>query len=135
MTDKHLLEELEASRSKQPLGFWGLLIASLSIWYGWFITAVEGYLLAHSEPYFQQLPEKAIGVALVIVGLVKVIGVLTHNGKMKKIGILGLSALWSGIFVLALTFSFGSGYPHPSYIFMGGVVIACFRVSLKGDFN
>ena len=135
MSDKKLMREINRERHRQPLAFWGLWIAIVSLLYGEFIVRVDGYLLRHKEPYFADLPEDLIGGLLLVAGVLKLIGVLANQNTLKKVGIVTLSALWSGLFVLAFTYSFGTGYPHPSYIFMGFVVIACFRISLKGDFG
>lgn len=135
MTDKQLMKDIERNKRRQPVAFWGLLISIASVIYGDFIVKIDGYLLANSEPYFSKLPENPIGVLLIIAGLIKLIGVLLDNGRLKKLGILFLSAMWTGLFIVALTFSFGSGYPHPSYIFIGFMMVACFRISLRGDFS
>ena len=135
MTDKQLMRDIDRNRRRQPVAFWGLWISIVSIIYGEFIVRVDGYLLAHSEPYFARIPENPVGALLVIAGVIKLVGVVLDDGLIKKIGILSLSAMWTGIFIVALTFSFGSGYPHPSYIFMGFMMIGCFRISLKGDFG
>lgn len=138
MTDEKLQEDIQKARnkrSKRPTWFWGLSIAILSIFYGEFILRVEGFLLGRVEPYFQQLPVQVIGILLIIAGLIKLFGILTNNLLLRKIGIWSLCGIWSGLFILAMTFSFGTGYPHQSYMFNGFVLAACFRVSYRGCYN
>lgn len=135
MTDKMLMHDIEELRKRQPLAFWGLLFAIGTILYGEFIVRVDGYLLAHTEPYFAKVPEDLIGYLLIGASLIKVVGVILNSGPIKRIGIISMSAVWTGVFVLATTYSFGTGYPHPSYIFMGIMMIGCYRISRKGDFG
>lgn len=135
MTDKQLMHDINKQRNRKPVAFWGLMIAICSILHGDFIVQVEGYLLAHSEPYFYKLPENVVGYILLIAGVIKLIGVIFDYNPLKKIGIWMLSGVWSGLFILSFTFSFGTGYPNPSYIFMFFIMVACFRVSWKGDFG
>lgn len=129
------MQDIDKQRKRKPVAFWGLMISLCSVLYGEFIVRVEGYLLTHSEPYFQKLPENVVGYILLAAGIIKMVGVILDYNPMKKIGIWLLSGIWSGLFVLSFTFSFGSGYPHPSYIFMVFMMVACFRVSWKGDFG
>lgn len=138
MTDEKLQEDIQKARNKhrkRPVSFWGLSIAILSILYGEFIIRVEDFLLGRVEPYFQQLPVEIIGVLLIIAGAIKLLGILTNNLLLRKIGIWSLCGIWSGLFILAMTFSFGTGYPHQSYMFNGFVLAICFRVSYKGSYD
>lgn len=135
MTDKKLAEDIEKARNKRPPHFFGITIAILSALYGEFIVRVDGFLLSWTEPYFQDIPVDLIGVLLVMAGLIKIIGIILNNTSLRKIGIWSLSGIWSGLFVLALTFSFGTGYPHPSYLFNGLVFVVCLRVSIRGNYE
>lgn len=135
MVNRKLKQDLQKASNKRPSDFWGALIAIVSVLYGEFIYRVDGYLIANAEPYLSKLPENIIGAALMILGVLKIVGLLLQYKPLKKIGIWLLSGIWSGLFFVALTYSFGTGYPHPSYIFMGMIAIGCFRVSLKGDYS
>lgn len=135
MTDKTLAKDIEKARKKRPTRFLGITMALFSLLYGEFIIRVDGFLLSWTEPYFQGVPVKLIGCLLIIAGLIKVIGNITDNLTLRKIGIWSLSGMWSGLFVLAITFSFGTGYPHPSYLFNGLALVVCLRVSIKGNYN
>ena len=134
MKDEQLMKEINQERKrKPPLAFWGLLVALQTVMMGLFIINIDGYLTAHSEPYLT-LPENIIGLFAVVVGCIKIIGVLTNNKAMKRWGIWLLAAFWGGLFFISATYSFGSGYPHESYIYSFGLMAASWRISLKGDF-
>lgn len=135
MTDKEILNDIAKLNRKPWFAFWGFLFAIGSVLYGEFIVRVDGYLLANTEPYFKMIPEDLIGWLMITAAVVKLAGVIINNGTLKRVGIISLSAMWSGIFVLATTYSFGTGYPHPSYIFMGIMMLGCFRIARKGDFG
>lgn len=135
MTDKELIEDLEEAKKKEPFPILGLFIALLSILYGEFTIRVDGYFIAHVEPYLKGLPEDIIGGILLVLGVIKLVGILSRSYKWKRIGIIGLSAAWSGLFVIAVTFSFGTGYPHPSWMFFLLAVGICLIESSKGDFG
>lgn len=135
MVNRKLKQELKKASNKRPSDFLGSLIAMVSILYGEFIFRVDGFLIANAEPYLSKLPENTIGILLVLIGVLKLIGLVLQYKPLKKIGIWLLSGMWSGLFFVSLTYSFGTGYPHPSYIFMGMIAIGCFRVSLKGDYS
>lgn len=135
MTDKNLRKDIKIAKLKRLYHPLGLLIAIVSIAYGEFTIRVNDYLIANTEPYFQSLPVKVIGFALLLSGLIKLIGILTDNTLARKIGIWSLSGVWFALFVLAVTFSFGSGYPHPSYLFNFLAWASCLIVSFKGDYR
>lgn len=135
MVNRKLKQDLQKASNKRPSDFWGALIAVVSILYGEFIFRVDGFLIANAEPYLSKLPENTIGILLMILGVLKLAGLVLQYKPLKKIGIWLLSGMWSGLFFVALTYSFGTGYPHPSYMFMGMIAIGCFRVSFKGDYS
>ncbi|MFL2132990.1 hypothetical protein [Desemzia sp. FAM 23990] len=135
MVNRKLKQDLQNASSKRPSDFWGALIAGVSILYGEFIFRVDGYFINNAEPYLNKMPENVIGLMLVFLGCLKLVGLISHNRTLKKLGIWSLSGMWSGLFFVALTFSFGTGYPDPSYIFILPMMIGCFRVSLKGDYS
>ena len=135
MVNRKLKQDLQKASNKRPSDFWGALIAFVSVLYGEFIFRVDGFLIDNAEPYLSKLPENTIGILLMIFGVLKLTGLGLQYKPLKKIGIWLLSGMWSGLFFVALTYSFGTGYPHPSYIFMGMIAIGCFRVSFKGDYS
>lgn len=135
MRNKQLQRDIHQATNQKKLAYWGLSIALLSIGFGLFTIFYDGYLIANAEPYFAKMPEDVIGSLLVIGGLIKAVGVVLQHSMSKRVGIIGLSAVWTGMLVLSTTYSFGTGHPSPSYMFMLFIVAGCYRVSLKGDFG
>lgn len=135
MSDTKLKRELYQAKNKRPSDFWGYAIALLSLGYGHFIYVFNGYLIAHAQPYLKHLPEKWIGVFLIVAALLKLLGLATQTKLLKKWSIWLLSALWGGLFFVSVTYSFGVGYPDPSYLFNLFILVACLRVSLKGNYE
>ena len=135
MTDKKLIRDIEQAKKRRSFPALGIMVALISMTYGEFIIRVDGYLLAHSEPYLSGLPEDLIGALLLGFGLVKFIAIFAQSNRWKRVGIIGLSALWSGLFAVAVTFSFGSGFPHPSWQFALFVAAICLLESRRGDYG
>lgn len=113
----------------------GISTSIVSILYGLFIIFYNGYFTGLIERYVSMDDENAIGVALVIVGLIKLIGLIINNTFLKRLGIYLLSFVWGALLGVSLVYSFGVGYPNPMPIFMGKIVWDCWRVALKGDFG
>lgn len=134
MSNRTIKREIEKER-RGRIHFWGLLIAFNSLLYGQFIINHTGFLTTQTEVYFHGIPEQLFGYGLLVFGTLKAIGVVSHNKHLRKWSIIGLSSVWSGLFVLSFTYSFGSGYPHPSWIYALFSVIVCWRISLKGEFD
>lgn len=135
MSNKGLMEEIDEERNKKaPFAFWGMLVSVFSIIFGEFVFRVDGFLLNHSEPYMQKLPENFIGIFLIVAAVIKLIGVCTEWKCFKRWGIWSLGGIWTGLFVVTITFSFGSGYPNDSYILPALMMVACYRIAIKGDF-
>lgn len=135
MTDKQLQREVKELKKRSNFAFWGFWISITSIIQGWFIYHYSGYLMVHSEPYLRFIPEKLIGIVLIAFGVVKIAGVLSDNRILKSAGIWGLSSVWTALFVVAATFSFGTGYPDDRFIIHLFIMIACYRVSFRGDYR
>lgn len=135
MENIRLKRELIVAKNKRPSDFWGFMVAFTSILHGSFLFKFVNYLTEHAEPYLSRLPGKWIGLALLIAGIMKLIGVLLNNKHLKEWSIWVLSAIWGGLWVVSLTFAFGTGYPDPYHTFMFFVFVACLRVSLKGDYK
>lgn len=135
MSDKELMKEIDQERNKKPpFSFWGLLLALFSFGWGEFILRVDGYLLSHAEPYMQKLPEWFIGWFLVMASLIKIIGVLTEIKTFKRWGIWLLGGVWCGLSVVSIAYSFGTGYPHPSWMVALLATAGCWRIAFRGDF-
>lgn len=134
MMSREIRQIAEKSRHEK-VAFWGLLMGIYSVFYGIFYLRHQGYLIANAEPYMRFLPEKTIGWAMLIFGVIKILGVLLRNDFMKMIGIWGLSAIFGGMALVAFTFSYGSGYPNSVWIDRILVVVICLRISFKGNYR
>ncbi len=135
LIDRELMKQINKERSKKPpFAFWGMMISVVSLLYGEFIWRVDGFFLNHAEPYMQKLPENFIGIFLIFGAVIKLIGVFTEIKICKRWGIWLLGGAWSGLFVVTTAFSFGTGYPHPSWIFALMLMVSSFRIAFKGDF-
>ena len=136
--NQKLMEDLDRERSRvhkaDNYAWLGLILATISLLYGEFIVRVDGFFLQHTEPYFKWLPENFIGILLMAAGLIKLIGVLTRNKRLKRYGIWALCGLWWGMVGIAWGYSFGSGYPHPSWIYMLGYALICSYEARRGVF-
>lgn len=131
-----LKEDIEELRCRKPTNIWGYIISIFSIWYGVFNILNGTYLLSRIEPYLQRIVSVDIlAYCLVVFSTVKLLGIIFNNTLARKIGIWALTGMWSGLFVLALTFSFGTGYPHATYGFNALALVICLVVSFKGDYR
>lgn len=83
---------------------------------------------------FEVVPEWSLACLLIVAGVIKIIGIIKRDKKLMRAGIITLSAVWTGTFVIYTYFSFGVGYPSPFYLLIGFVVVVCYRVARKGDF-
>lgn len=118
--------------SKRSRWFWGIAVSVYSILYGLFYVIYKGYMISHAQPFMSFLPETLIGMLLIMFGLLKITGIVTDNRVIRLIGIVGLSAIWGGMLFITTSYSFGLGYPDPSFIDKLFVWTACLRISLKG---
>jgi len=113
----------------------GLLISILSLFYGSFILIYGDYMHSLFSRLFDVIPDWSIALLLIASALIKLLGIYKKNKKVMRIGIVCLSAVWTAITAVYLVYSFGVGYPNPSFLFMGFIAIACYRVAKKGDFG
>ncbi len=115
--------------------FWGATIAWFSIFYGVFLIVFGDYMHSLFSRLFDVFPDWFIAVVLIISAVVKLVGIYSKNKKLMRVGIVALSAVWTAIEAVYLVFSFGIGYPSPSFLFVGLIVVICYRVAKKGDFG
>lgn len=128
-------EEILQEKCKGAFPFWGYAISILSLAFGGFILIYGDYMRSLFVRLFDVMPYWTIAVALIISATIKLIGIHKRNKKIMRLGIICLSAVWTAITAVYFVYSFGVGYPNPSFLFMGFVTIACYRVSKKGDFG
>ena len=130
-----LKEEILREKGKGAFPFWGYSISILSLFYGGFILIYGDYMHSLFSRLFDVIPDWSIALLLIISALIKLIGIRKQNKKIMRIGIVFLSAVWTAITAVYLVYSFGQGYPNPSFLFMSFITIACYRVAKKGDFG
>ena len=109
-----------------------ILVSVYSIVQGAFYLYFEGYIISRSEPYMQHLQESLIGWVMVLSGILLLIGYFKRWMLMKKIAIFLLAVLWGGLFLVALTFAFGSGYPDADWLDRLLILALTLRLSKKG---
>lgn len=135
MTDKELKSDMEKIKRKKQIPAWGLLIGVVSVLFGEYIIRVDGFFVSVSEPILRNVNENGIGSVLLVLGVVKIISLLLDCKFAARLSIILLTVVWSALFMTAFAFSFGTGYPHPSYISNGAMAVACLIVSWRGNFT
>ena len=128
-------EEILREKYKGAFPFFGYSISLLSLFYGGFILVFGDYMQSLFSKLFEVIPDWTIALVLIGSALIKLIGIRNGNKKVMRIGIVCLSAVWTAITAVYLVYSFGVGYPNPSFLFMGFITIVCYRVAKKGDFG
>ena len=128
-------EEIIEERNKEPFPFYGFSIAVLSLCYGGFLLIFGDYMDGLFSKLFDVIPDWPIALWLVASAVVKLIGIHKRDKKLKRIGIVLLSAVWTAIAAVYTVYSFTVGYPNPSFLIMAFIVAVCYRVSKKGDFG
>lgn len=126
-------EELkEEKRQVKPSYFWGVTVAIISLLNGLHLLFYEAVIVDRLNAYFLGVNEDIFGVVLVLFGGIKLVGVLIDSVTMRAVGIVGLSVTWGMLWVVALMYSFGLGYPSTTYLSNGMMLVACLRVSYRG---
>ena len=122
----------EEQHQVKPSYFWGMTVAIVSVLNGFHLLFYESVIVDRLEVYFLGVAEDVIGIALVFFCTIKLIGIMIDSVNMRAIGVVGLSIAWGMLWVVALMFSFGIGYPSTAYISNGLMLVACLRVSYRG---
>ena len=130
-----LKEEILREKCKGAFPFWGGAISWFSIFFGIFLIIFGDYMHSLFSRLFDVVPDGIIATVLIISAVIKLVGIYSKNKKLMRIGIVSLSAVWTAIEAVYLVFSFGIGYPSPSFLFVGLIVVICYRVAKKGDFG
>lgn len=130
-----LKEEILIEKGKRAFPFWGFSISLLSLFFGGFILMFGDYMHSLFSRLFDVIPDWTIGVLLIVSALIKLVGIHKRNKKIMRVGIICLSAVWTAITAVYWVYSFGVGYPNPSFLIIGFVAVACYRVAKKGDFG
>ena len=128
-------EELKREHRKGSFPFFGFSIAILSLVYGGFLLIFGDYMHSLFSRLFDLIPDWPIALWLIVSALVKLVGIYKRQKHLMRIGIVLLSAVWTAIAAVYTVFSFTTGYPSPSFLFLIFIVVVCYRVSKKGDFG
>jgi len=128
-------EELKREHRKGSFPFFGFSIAVLSLCYGGFLLLFGDYMHSLFSRLFDVIPDWPIALWLIGSALIKLVGIRKGYKKLMRIGIVLLSAVWTAIAAVYTVFSFTTGYPSPSFLFLVFIVVVCYRVSKKGDFG
>lgn len=130
-------EELKEERLETIVKdhFWGKLIALISAMGGVQILYHDGFISGRLDAYLLGIDENVFGWLLLIFGVLKLLGVYVGNKHMMAITIVGLSVVWSMMFVVSVLWSFGVGYPSEAFLSNGLALAICLRVAYKGIFN
>lgn len=128
-------EEILREKCKGAFPFWGFSISLLSLFFGGFILMFGDYMHSLFSRLFDVIPDWTIGILLIVSALIKLVGIYKRNKKIMRVGIICLSAVWTAISSVYWVYSFGVGYPSPSFLIMSFVAIGCYRVAKKGDFG
>ena len=128
-------EELLREQTKGSFPFFGFSIAVLSLCYGGFLLLFGDYMHSLFSKLFDVIPDWPIALWLIGSSVIKLVGIRKEHKKLKRIGIVLLSAVWTAIAAVYTVFSFTTGYPSPSFLFLIFIVVVCYRVSKKGDFG
>ena len=130
-----LKEEILREKTKGSFPFYGFAIAVLSLFYGGFLLIFGDYMHSLFSKLFDVIPDWPIALWLIGSAVIKLIGIRKGHKKLMRIGIVLLSAVWTAIAAVYTVFSFTTGYPSPSFLFLIFIIVVCYRVSKKGDFG
>ena len=122
----------EEQHQVKPSYFWGITLAIVSVMNGLHLLFYDGVIVDRLDAYFLGANEDIFGLALVLFGTIKLIGIVIDSVNMRGVGIVGLSITWGMLWVVALMYSFGLGYPSTTYLSNGMMLVACLRVSYRG---
>lgn len=128
-------EELMLEKKRDSFPFFGYSIAILSLAYGGFLLIFGDYMHSLFSKLFDLIPDWPIALWLIVSALIKLVGIRKRHKKLMRIGIVLLSAVWTAIAAVYTVFSFTTGYPSPSFLFLVFIVVVCYRISKKGDFG
>ncbi|MGH2116566.1 hypothetical protein [Aerococcus sp. L_32] len=128
-------DEILQEKSRGSFPFFGFSIAILSLFYGGFLLIFGDYMHSLFSKLFDLIPDWPIALWLIGSALIKLVGIHKRQKQLMRIGIVLLSAVWTAIAAVYTVFSFTTGYPSPSFLFLIFIVVVCYRVSKKGDFG
>ncbi len=134
LQDEKLVEDIKRETNKKELPFWSILVVSVSLLHGLFILRFTGYLTEHSGTELGLMTEQFIGWGLIVFAIFKIIAMIGDYHLIKRLSVVALSFIWTGLFSLSLVYSFGIGHPNPYWYFYAVIVLGCYRISFKGGY-
>ena len=128
---KVLKKDLERYKNKKN-AFWGIVISVMTFVYGFYYAMFDGYLISLLEPNTGFSFSFQVGVIMMVLGFLKLIGVLFNIHWLRVVSLWLIALVWGGLLSTALAFSFGTGYPNTVWLDRLLMVVICLRTSLKG---
>ena len=121
----------EVEKIKRILGRDGFLVAVTSLFYGWQLFWNPGILENYRvyDIVDSIVNNHWIGLAFMITGLVKIIGVVFSIPLFRKIGLVTMSFLWGMFFISFLM----SPPPNTVWVLSWGIVMILIRTSIRED--
>lgn len=108
-------------------------VSIVTLLYGLNVIFSDGYLIERFS--FWDMPanfENVVGFIFVATALVKIIGLKKEDKRLKKIGIVFMTILWTAIFTLYVFEAFKLSFL--GLIFTSLPLVLCLRIARRGDF-
>lgn len=118
---------------KQDADFVAYVCSLTTLAYGAYILYADSYLTERFGLWgLSATGENLIGIAIMIVSIVKLYGLFTDNKLMKRLGIIAMIVVWAlivGLYIFeALNLQFlGLTLTAP-------ILVLCLRIARRGDF-
>lgn len=112
-----------------------LSVSLISICYGLFIIYYHGYFLGILHPSIVGIEPIYLGLPLIILGTLKVLGMVLEYDVMRRIAVIGLAFVWGGLLVINFVYAVGDGYPNPIWLFMLRIIFDCIILAAKGSYD
>jgi len=128
---KVLKKDLEKHKNRKN-AFWGIVVAVMTFVYGFYYAMFDGYLISLLEPNTGFSFSFQVGVIMMVLGSLKLIGVIFNVHWLRVVSLWLIALVWGGLLSTSLAFSFGTGYPNTVWLDRLLMVVICLRTSLKG---
>jgi len=127
---RRVVKEAREEQQKQK-SFLGSVVSIYTIISGLFYLIFPGNFIFELRPYGTFNNERIVAIAMVGIGFIKLVGILKESERIKRMGIICLSILWGGLFVVSVTYSFGIGYPSPIWIDRLFILVLCVKMAFR----
>jgi len=136
MSTKEIIAGLEASKKQAITNYYlSFSIAAISIFTGLFFTIYVDQLILFFSSYLNTLPDYFTGFLLIFFGLLKIIGIVLDQKRIRQISIITLSFIWGSLALATTFYSFGDGFPSLSFILTWKITVDCLVVSTRGLYH